>query len=148
MPDYPRYSLMTPLPPNWEDMGIQEQARVLMHIFLSEGRAKMPGLTRIVVEYTGSGDSFENAMWYFYGDTDKGQTYLVDFSQPMHALLDEFANSCANQEHPGWENNDGGFGTITFDLDDLTCSMIHSERYVTSEDYGPYDMLGKTSEEE
>ena len=41
----------------------------------------------------------------------------------------------AYQQSPGFENNEGGFGTLTWDLGTDTIMLEHSNRYMETEDY-------------
>ena len=37
--------------------------------------------------------------------------------------------------HGGWENNDGAYGDITFDVAERTITLDYNERYTASENY-------------
>jgi hypothetical protein len=42
----------------------------------------------------------------------------------------DFAWSLAYHHHPGFENNEGGYGTLTWDLRNDSITLDHADRYV------------------
>ncbi len=50
----------------------------------------------------------------------------------LSSQLDEFAWAFAYQQHPGFENNDGGYGTLTWDLSNDSIHLDHADRFVES----------------
>jgi hypothetical protein len=52
-----------------------------------------------------------------------------DESVTLEEALDDFVMSSVSQHHPGWENNDGGEGTVTFDVVKDTVNLEHHEFY-------------------
>ena len=85
---------------------------------------------QIIVTYNGSGDSgdfcFEEA------DPD-AETWLkisgvsTDKYSPRSLL--EMAATAVCVEHEGWENNDGGYGEVTFDFTTQEITVDHSQAY-------------------
>ena len=54
-------------------------------------------------------------------------------SGASHSLLSvrsDFAWSLAYHHHPGFENNEGGYGTLTWDLRNDSITLNHADRYV------------------
>jgi hypothetical protein len=47
----------------------------------------------------------------------------------LEDALDDFAMTSVSQHHPGWENNDGGEGCVTFDVAADTINLEHREFY-------------------
>ncbi|MGA4231783.1 DUF6878 family protein [Ralstonia nicotianae] len=53
---------------------------------------------------------------------------MVDMS--LRDALDAFADRAVGHYHPGFENNEGGAGEITFDVAAGTVCMTHRDHYV------------------
>jgi hypothetical protein len=89
------------------------------------------GITSVTVEFDGEGDSgqiesviacagesrlelpqapvtLQHASW-------RSETF-TDTTQPLPEAIETLCYDYLQQEHGGWENNDGGFGTFTFDV--------------------------------
>lgn len=91
---------------------------VLLHLL------KDQGAVRIEVSYSGSGDS---------GGIDDTTAYnanddLVTLPDGAQALIEEWAWEHAIP-HTGWENNEGGEGTVTIDLATFEVEAEHTDRY-------------------
>lgn len=86
-------------------------------------RLRAAGCTSIEIAYEGYGDS--------------GNVESVT-PQPEGASVDEvlmeetgdFGWSFAYSQHPGFENNEGGFGTLTWHLETDRIDLSHANRYV------------------
>ena len=83
------------------------------------------GITEVSAEYEGYGDS---------GNVEditlqpSGTALLSELS----GQLEDFAWALAYQQHPGFENNDGGYGTLTWDLLKDSINLDHADRFVVS----------------
>jgi len=83
------------------------------------------GFTEVTAEYEGYGDS---------GNVEDINLQPRGSALPseLSNQLDEFAWGFAYQQHPGFENNDGGYGTLTWDLTNDSIDLDHADRYVES----------------
>jgi hypothetical protein len=93
-------------------------------------RLKQWGVARIVVDYSGCGDS---------GGID-GISYFDAAGQPANMALVQTASDpdigdVAYEFLPaGFENNEGGQGTLTLDVEAGTVKIAHSENYTATTD--------------
>ncbi|MBM9595097.1 DUF6878 family protein [Roseitranquillus sediminis] len=81
------------------------------------------GVTEFVACYDGCGDS---------GNID-GMEFQPAGIKPAHETgtrIADFAWSFVHHRHPGFENNEGGFGQLRWDLSDDTISIDHGNRHV------------------
>lgn len=62
----------------------------------------------------------------------KYQYRIEEQAMPISEALTAFALDWVSQEHPGWENNDGGSGEVGFDCVDNTCTLEHNSYYTES----------------
>ncbi len=53
---------------------------------------------------------------------------LILFKDTLYGALEAFAWELLAEHHAGFENNDGAFGTITFDVTACRVTIEHSER--------------------
>jgi len=151
MPDYPKYYLDFSLPPHFDHLPRPEQGRVLLHFFLEAAKEKLPGLRRITCEYLGENDSWEGATWCYYAEYQEDKltprTMEVEILDPGTAEhLDSFVATWVSDEHPGWENNDGGYGQVEIDLTHLTIKLEHNtvHKEITTDSY---TLIGETDDE-
>ncbi|TRD17316.1 hypothetical protein FEV53_13305 [Palleronia caenipelagi] len=80
------------------------------------------GLTEITAEYEGSGDSGH------VGDiTDQPADREVP--EDVMDRLKDFAWDVAYDQHPGFENNDGAYGSVEWDLTEDSITLDHTMRY-------------------
>ena len=108
------------------------------------------GITEILVEFDGYGDSgqIEN----IDARTGNKTVDLPDVEiqitklgwrdcEPRTAVMivgaavEYLAYDYLEQTHCGWENNDGAFGTFTFDVGKRAISLEHHERYTETQSY-------------
>lgn len=54
---------------------------------------------------------------------------------PLRQALMDFTLDWVNSEHGGWENNDGGQGSVIIRVPDNTFSLEHTEFYTESTSY-------------
>jgi len=104
------------------------------------------GVTKIEVEYAGSGDSgsIDNIVYY------KGED-IFSYSDLdiTHDMDDRLQNLCYPMldNIEDWYNNDGGYGTVTIDLDKLHYDIANHVRYTTYEKYEHEGKLEDLTEE-
>jgi len=79
-------------------------------------RLKARGVPLVCITYNGSGD--------------EGQVDEVDVDATLepdeHDLLAEFAEDIVDARFPGWENNEGASGELTFDLQQVVPRLEHA----------------------
>ena len=80
-------------------------------------------LTEVTAEYEGYGDS---------GNIEDVTVQPVGIALPdeLCTKLGDFAWSVAYHQHPGFENNEGGYGTLTWDVTADSIALDHADRYV------------------
>jgi hypothetical protein len=66
----------------------------------------------------------------FWGSPDITRTV-----HPLKDAIEQLAYDFLEQTHGGWENNDGAYGDITFDVAEQTITLDYNERYTSSENY-------------
>ncbi len=54
---------------------------------------------------------------------------LEGCAMPVAEAVEEIAYGLLRDAHPGWENNDGAFGTFVFEVAGRTISLEHNNRY-------------------
>lgn len=98
------------------------------------------GVESVEISFSGSGDSGDLDDVSFYKAEGKYVNYDEVNSNPIYKeaqdelLSDEMAEYIDYAiEGADWYNNDGGFGTIRLDLNDMTASCEYSQRI--TEDY-------------
>ncbi|WP_306155581.1 DUF6878 family protein [Roseovarius sp. MMSF_3281] len=70
-----------------------------------------------------------------YGDSGNVEdvtvrTAEVNLPEPLVTEVGDFAWSLAYHHHPGFENNEGGYGTLTWDIATDSITLDHADRYV------------------
>ena len=80
------------------------------------------GVTKVQGEYDGYGDS---------GNTEcvSVEPSSVAIDETLDQTLANFIWDMAYQQSPGFENNDGAFGTFAWDVTKDTISIEHNERF-------------------
>ena len=81
------------------------------------------GIAQVIAEYEGYGDS---------GNIEDVtvQPVGVELPDDLSLRVGDFAWSVAYHQHPGFENNDGGYGTLTWDVTADSITLDHADRYV------------------
>ena len=81
------------------------------------------GVTSVEVQYEGYGDS---------GNVEDVtvQPAEVQLPEPLATEVGDFAWSLAYHHHPGFENNEGGYGTLTWDLRNDSVTLDHADAQV------------------
>jgi len=54
----------------------------------------------------------------------------IKLPEALVTAVGDFAWSLAYHHHPGFENNEGGYGTLTWDLRNDSITLDHADRYV------------------
>jgi hypothetical protein len=106
------------------------------------------GLILITVDFDGSGDSGQiEGIFAFdeYGEVAVPRASLPCISlnpvaradttelQSVSDVVEALAYDLLEEEHGGWENNDGAYGELRFDVTDRTITLAYHERIMTSE---------------
>lgn len=86
------------------------------------------GITSIQAEYDGYGDSgnVEDVSFTPAPTADETRAAV----QVLESLFTDFIWMFAYGLHPGFENNDGGWGTFEWDLTADKINLSHHDRYV------------------
>jgi hypothetical protein len=101
------------------------------------------GIHRVTIDYDGSGDSGQIEgleAWDAANEkiplpsSRKVQLASENPDQPvddhgLQAAVEELAWDYLYDNHSGWENNDGAFGTFVFNVPGRTITLEHNERY-------------------
>lgn len=139
---------------------LQAEAQQKNRDLLIAGLAAL-GVTRAMVNYSGGGDSGDTCeaeifpeemmpavqaatVMFFqvtptYYAFSKETPSLKEKEMPLQEALQEFAMIWVELHHGGWENNDGGSGTVNINVLENTCSLEHVEYYTESTRY-EYDL--------
>lgn len=110
---------------------------------------KRKSITSVSVVYDGYGDS--GGITDFEVNGGKGEADLTDkvvsqVVEPLAAtvfdeeltlkdLIESLAMELVESDHGGWENNEGGSGTVTFDTQAMQVRVEHVENYLSHEEY-------------
>ena len=101
------------------------------------------GVHRVTVDYDGSGDSGQIESieaWNAVSEkiplpslrkvqlASENTDFPVD-EIGLEAAVEQLAWDYLYDNHGGWENNDGAFGTFVFDVPARTITLEHNERY-------------------
>ena len=102
------------------------------------------GITIINIEFDGEGDSGQiNGVSALAGDQPAdlpatkltlqqlrwGQTEATPSEFTLEAAIEALCYDYLEQEHDGWENNDGGYGEFIIDVAERTISLEFCQRY-------------------
>jgi hypothetical protein len=81
------------------------------------------GIAQVIAEYEGYGDS---------GNIEDVTVQPAGIALPdeLCTKVGDFAWSVAYHQHPGFENNEGGYGTLTWDVAADSIALDHADRYV------------------
>jgi hypothetical protein len=108
------------------------------------------GITVINVEFDGEGDSGQiNGVSAFAGNQPAelpatqitiqqirwGQTEATPSEFTLESAIEALCYDYLEQEHGGWENNDGGYGEFVIDVSARTISLEFYSRYTDVEKY-------------
>jgi hypothetical protein len=101
------------------------------------------GIHRVTVDYDGSGDSGQiDSIEAWTATNEKiplpsSRKVQLASENPdrrvdhigLEAAVEELAWDFLYDNHGGWENNDGAFGTFVFNVPDRTITLEHNERF-------------------
>ena len=122
-------------------------------------------ITQLVVRYEGGGDSGDVSELEIFpetlaqaniantlkveqvtyhclaGDYQDGEYryFLQEQQSSIDSALRDFTLTWVDAHHGGWENNDGGSGTMTINVSEGTFRLEHSEYYTECSNY-EYDL--------
>lgn len=109
------------------------------------------GVTSVVVTFDGYGDSGQIEDIAVDGEHAELPEVAVPFtaidyaaSEPKHKTIplreavEDMVYQLLQQEHAGWENNDGAYGEVTFDVLERTIAFDFNERYTDFDQLHPY----------
>lgn len=63
------------------------------------------------------------------------ETEVTEVTSTLETALHDFALSWLELHHGGWENNDGGRGTVTINVAENSFELQHEEYYTDSNHY-------------
>ena len=110
----------------------------------------LAGVTRVVVSFDGYGDSgqIENVEVQAGDDQVAMPGAAIEFyeaiwdqaeprrsSAGIAAVVESLAYDVLQKTHCGWENSDGAYGDVIFDVADGVITLDYNERYTASENY-------------
>lgn len=145
-----------PNPPlsDWE-LKSQAHAKLEAEVFKQNKAAlldalALAGITAVIVSFDGYSDSgqIENvevrigddearmpAGTIEVGEALWGEVELKRSAVNISAAVESLAYDVLEQTHAGWEDNDGAYGDIVFDVAERTITLDYNERYTASENY-------------
>lgn len=139
---------------DWE-MKAVARAKIEAELFILNKAAllnalALAGVTRVVVSFDGYGDSgqIENVEAQAGDDPVAMPAEAIeiaeavwDQSEPTRSYLgiaeavESLAYDVLEKTHCGWENNDGAYGDVIFDVAEEAITLDYNERYTASENY-------------
>jgi hypothetical protein len=108
------------------------------------------GVIQVVVTFDGYGDSgqIENIEIRGGGDPIPEPTVIIEFAEAEWGQAEPSRSSVSiasaaerltydvlERTHSGWENSDGAYGDVTFDVGAREITLDYNERYTSSENY-------------
>ena len=112
---------------------------------------KAAGIETVIVRYDGEGDEGQMGAPEGFASDDVSvdlPTLEIPFTEltwdgpttvtkprSVTDVIERMAWDFLGRMHRGWENNEGGFGTFTFDAAARTITLDHAECYVQHEHY-------------
>ena len=139
-----------------ETQGALTDAKSEKEALLPELRKR--GIVSITIEYDGSGDSGSVESVEAFNEkgdsvplTDKVKTFVkhstfdkktetwgsvdVELELTLDDAIEQIASGMINGYFPGWENNDGAYGTVTFNVGEGSLELDHNARYTEVNSY-------------
>ncbi len=113
-------------------------------------------ITEVIIRYEGGGDSgdvtelevkpepvtpqlaVEHIAHRYVASEYRDREYhyfLEERQSSVDDALRDFAMAWANAQHSGWENNDGGSGSVTIHVTENNFQLEHTEYYTESSSY-------------
>lgn len=104
------------------------------------------GIERVEIDFDGYGDSGQIENIAVTGGSDRltGEVTITrvpwiwpneTHTCPLAEAVESLCYSLLEQEHGGWQDNDGSFGTFTFDVAARTVELRFNGRYTDYESY-------------
>ena len=108
------------------------------------------GVTQVIVTFDGYGDSgqIENIEIKAGGDVIAEPTVMIELAEAewgqvepsrsptsIAAAAERLTYDVLERTHSGWENSDGAYGDVTFDVGAREITLDYNERYTSSENY-------------
>ncbi len=93
---------------------------------------KGAGVASVHIEYDGCGDSGQIESLSYLDRDGKTLEFSGTASFSEERLMDLFYD-LTQARHPGWENNDGAFGELDWDLAADTLRHTHNDRFTDYE---------------
>jgi hypothetical protein len=102
------------------------------------------GVTGVVVSFDGEGDSGQvqsvaarsgetpaelPTTTVTLADAHWGNDDITSREMPIPEAVEELCYGYLEQEHGGWENNDGAFGEFSFDVEERSIALEFHARY-------------------
>ena len=81
------------------------------------------GISEVTAEYEGYGDSGNVEEVVVTPDT-------ITLTEELRRRVEDFGWDFAYALSPGFENNEGGYGTLTWDIAADSITLDHADRYV------------------
>lgn len=107
------------------------------------------GISRVIIKYDGYGDSgqIENIdacrgesetvplpeTEVMIASASWGDPGIVAQTMTLEAAIEQMAYDLLSSTHGGWENNDGGYGEFSFDVQERVIDLDYNERFTSSE---------------
>lgn len=88
------------------------------------------GWNKIVVNYNGSGDSCDEFRFRIYNEEDEYS--LDDVKNPPREFMKQVEEAIWNLLPSGFENNEGGQGTVTVEIETGKITVAHEQFYMES----------------
>lgn len=88
------------------------------------------GITQVIVDYDGSGDSGQINDVVGYIKNDK-----VIIPDELSSKIEDLCWNYLESNYPGWEINDGAYGQFTLDVAAKKFSVAHNSVFTDSELY-------------
>lgn len=108
------------------------------------------GVTQVVVTFDGYGDSgqienieiraggdpiAEPTVMIEFGEAEWGQAEPSRLSVSIASAAERLTYDVLERTHSGWENSDGAYGDVTFDVGAREITLDYNERYTSYENY-------------
>jgi hypothetical protein len=131
----------------------RELARITKEVLLANKTALFDaltaaGITTVIVNFDGCGDSGQIEMIEAKAGDDViplptvqieiasavwGSATIDRQTRPVEEAIEILVYDVLNQNHTGWENNDGAYGEYTFDVTERTITLDYNERHTESD---------------
>ena len=140
------------LPDPWQQQE-RELARIAKEVLPANKTALFDalaaaGITTVIVNFDGCGDSGQIEMIEAKAGDDIiplptvqieiasavwGSATIDRQARPLEEAIEILVYDVLNQNHAGWENNDGPYGEYTFDVTERTITLDYNERHMESD---------------